>query len=224
MAPVLIDGRVVFFPGTASWTVACRRPCARVRDLGRYLLPVAARGRAGTRWTVRAGAGWATPAGWPCQSRAPTAVPDADMAAVRAQPGPHGVIDRPERAPRVLRSGWPVGYVNCSARRMQPEPEVAGRGVDRLRHPGRRPVAAAVVRRAQVRAALHHPARDAGRVARVDAASSRRRRAGSGTCSRRVRSGRAPGTSRRSTPRRCRSCRTGRSRWPGSGRPARCRS
>src|SRR4030095_7878610 len=42
-----------------------------------------------------------------------------------------------------------------------PESEVADRGVHGLRHAGRRPVPPAVVRRAQVRAALHHLARDA---------------------------------------------------------------
>src|SRR5262245_2241393 len=38
--------------------------------------------------------------------------------------------------------------------------EVAGRGVDGLRHARRRAIAPAVVGRAQVRAALHDPARD----------------------------------------------------------------
>ena len=46
------------------------------------------------------------------------------------------------------------------------EAQVAGRGVDGLRHPGGGPVAAAVVRRAQVRAALHDLARNARRIIR----------------------------------------------------------
>src|SRR6187399_972787 len=51
-----------------------------------------------------------------------------------------------------------------------PEPDVAGGGVDRLRHPRGGAVAQAIVRRAQVRSALHHPPRDANLIARVDAA------------------------------------------------------
>ena len=44
------------------------------------------------------------------------------MAAVQLSRARTSVVDRPERAPRVLRSGWPVGYVNCSARRMSRNP------------------------------------------------------------------------------------------------------
>lgn len=39
------------------------------------------------------------------------------------------------------------------------EAEMAGGGIDRLCHARRRPVAAAIIRRAQIRAALHHFAR-----------------------------------------------------------------
>src|SRR5262245_27837652 len=50
------------------------------------------------------------------------------------------------------------------------ESEVAGGGVHRLRHARCRAVAQAVVRCAEIRPALHHPARDADLgVARVDA-------------------------------------------------------
>src|SRR6185436_15900336 len=51
--------------------------------------------------------------------------------------------------------------------------EVAGRRVDRLRHARGRPVAAAIVRRAQERTALHHLARDGQRNARIEAALAR---------------------------------------------------
>ena len=88
------------------------------------------------------------------------------------------------------------------------EADVAGRRVDRLELARGRPVAQAVVRRAQVRAALDHPARDvlarrAGRAARALGG---------------VR-GSPPWSS---TPRRCRSRRAGRSRWAGTCRPATC--
>ena len=49
------------------------------------------------------------------------------------------------------------------------EPQVGGCRVDRLGHPGGRAVPPAVVGGAQVRAALHHPSRDRGGVAGVDA-------------------------------------------------------
>src|SRR5262249_4296913 len=41
------------------------------------------------------------------------------------------------------------------------EAEVAGGRIDRLRHPRRRPIAPAIIRRAQIRTTLHHLARDA---------------------------------------------------------------
>src|SRR5215208_644275 len=51
----------------------------------------------------------------------------------------------------------------CSSRAEHAaEPQVGGSGVDRLSHAGGRPVAAAVVGRAQVRAPLHHPAGNRG--------------------------------------------------------------
>ena len=99
------------------------------------------------------------------------------------------------------------------------------RRVDHLRLPRGGPVAEAVVGRAQVRAALDHPAREllarlpeqvavVGRGhARVAAGRSRdsRPRRGDGAC-----------TSPTSTPRRSPSCRRARSRSAGSCRPGRC--
>src|SRR4029079_17695071 len=61
------------------------------------------------------------------------------------------------------------------------EAEMTGCSVDRLRHPGGRAVAAAVVRRAQVRSALHDLARDARWILSVNAAyASRPATAGGG--------------------------------------------
>src|SRR4051812_21152673 len=50
---------------------------------------------------------------------------------------------------------------------------MAGRGIDRLGHARGGTIAAAVVRRAQERAALHHLARNLQRFARVEASLSR---------------------------------------------------
>ena len=107
-----------------------------------------------------------------------------------------------------------------SARRtMQRKPRWRRRGVDRLRLARRGPVAEAVVRRAEVRAALDHLARDVlARLAGVVALLGRRD-ARVGRDAARARDARRDGagrTSRSSTPRRCRSCRTGRSRSAGS--------
>ena len=104
------------------------------------------------------------------------------------------------------------------------EPEVAGRGVDRLRKARGRPVAAAVVGRAQVRAALDHLARNADRrlprIVAVVLAAPR------GLCGVQqaltASSGCLARTSRSSTPRRCRSCRGGRSRSAETRRPVTC--
>ena len=103
--------------------------------------------------------------------------------------------------------------------------DVARRRVDRLALAGGGAVAQAVVRCAQVRAALDHAARDvrarlpATRLASASHARVARRAAG------RRRGVGVPGGEEvaTSTPRRCRSCRTGRSRWAGTRRPARCR-
>ena len=103
---------------------------------------------------------------------------------------------------------------------------MAGGGVDGLREARRRTIAPAIVRRAEVRAALQHLARNPDlRLARVVALLLRRRRADScgmqhALVSRRP--GCAGGTSRSSIPRRCRSCRTARSRSAGTRRPATC--
>ena len=95
------------------------------------------------------------------------------------------------------------------------------RGVDGLRHARRRPIAPAVVRRAQVRAALHHLSRDAVSGERGSIAlRPPLRPAGSRGCSRRARSsacswipvgGPLPDVAR--------PCRAARSRWPERSRP-----
>ena len=90
-----------------------------------------------------------------------------------------------------------------------PEAEVAGRAVGRVGAARRHAVAAAVRLVAEVGAAAHRP----------------------GACPPAGRSGRAAGcagssrgrTSRRTTPRRCRSCCAARTRWAGRRRPAPCR-
>ena len=96
---------------------------------------------------------------------------------------------------------------------------MARRRVDLLRHPRGGSVAAAVVRRAQERAALHHPPRD--RRARRDTGHWSCLAPNGSDRSTRAALARARRTSRRSTPRRCRSCRRARIRWPGTTRPAR---
>ena len=98
------------------------------------------------------------------------------------------------------------------------EADVARRGIDRLRVTRRRTVAAAVVGRAQMRAALQDPARDprfrlAGIVALILAAAARV--LGDAAGFRRVRRVLRRRRSRSSIPRHCRSCREGRSRWAG---------
>ena len=95
------------------------------------------------------------------------------------------------------------------------ETEVACRRVDRLRVARRRPVAAAVVRRAQMRAALDDLAGNSCSPAGEGRSCLPRvRRADSPECS--TPSAHRPGalasTSRWSIPRHCRSCRGGRSR------------
>ena len=98
------------------------------------------------------------------------------------------------------------------------EADVARPGVHHLRPAGCRSVAQAVGVGAQVRAALDHACARSGTAAAPGRSSAPgHHRAGSparSTACRRRR-GAAGSTSRRSTPRRCRPCRTGRSRWPG---------
>ena len=100
-------------------------------------------------------------------------------------------------------------------------------GVHGLRTACGRAVAQAVGVRAQVRAALDDLATDPElRLARVEAglevAAARVLRGAARDCRRRRGAGWS--TSRRSTPRRCRPCRTARTRSPGSSPPARCGS
>src|SRR5436190_14132425 len=70
-----------------------------------------------------------------------------------------------ESAPRVTARSRSTGCRRASARLLvagrpneTAKAEMAGRGVHGLRHAGGRPVAAAIVRRAKVRASLHHSA------------------------------------------------------------------
>ena len=73
-----------------------------------------------------------------------------------------------------------------SGRTMQRKPRWHVERVDRLRHARRGAIAAAIVRRAQVRAALHHLARDcASRSCSGRSSLPARRRAGCRACSRR---------------------------------------
>ena len=103
---------------------------------------------------------------------------------------------------------------------------MARRGVDRLGMARGRAVAAAVVRRAEMRAALQHLARNADRAAGAGRSCRLQRRAARvlGNAAGLGRIGRvlAANTSRSSIPRRCRSCRARRSRWPERRAPARC--
>ena len=99
-------------------------------------------------------------------------------------------------------SGSPSGRLRCHL-------AAASRG---------RAVAPAVAGRAQVRAALQHPCAGSARGAVGGRGFARARRH-----SRMVWRRRAADTSRWSIPTRCRSCRGGRRRWAGEGRPERCR-
>ena len=102
---------------------------------------------------------------------------------------------------------------------------MAGRGIDRLRMPRRRAIAAAIIRRAQMRAALDDLARDFDvGLARVVAAllAAAARILGNAARLRRVGLVLGANTSRPSIPRHCRSCREGRSRSAETPSPARC--
>ena len=102
------------------------------------------------------------------------------------------------------------------------ETEVADRGIHGLRHARRRPVAPAVVRRAQVRAALHHLSRDANvRQARVVALLRLPAPGVLQGAAGVLDLARAPDTNPSSIPRRCPPSRTARSRSAGKTRPAR---
>ena len=105
-----------------------------------------------------------------------------------------------------------------------PEADVTRRGVDRLRMSSGGPIAPAVVRRAQVRAAFQYFAWYAYPwLARIVALVLARPRGFCGTQQAFAASAGCFGTtSRWSTPRRCRSCRRARSRWAGMRLRARC--
>ena len=103
------------------------------------------------------------------------------------------------------------------------EAEMAGRGVDRLRHARRGTIAPAVVRRAEIRSALGHAPRDrtSGRHGSKLFSSAPPR----GIVDRAAGALDRPGgsdTSRSSTPRHCRPCRRDHSRSPETHRRAMC--
>ena len=121
-------------------------------------------------------------------------------------------------------SCW-IGHSNARLTDDAAETDMAGRGVHRLRMTRRRAVAAAVIWRAQMRAALQHLTRDpdfglARVVARILTTAPRIDRNAAGLLSSRPRVG--VSTSRWSIPTHCRSCRRRHSRSAGMRPPARC--
>ena len=159
-----------------------------------------------------------------CQKR----VVDLDRKAVPGDAQCEHQEQQPERQPglyahKLGRLAWAAhaGRSRCHAAKS----DVARRRVDRLGMTRGRAVAAAIARRAQMRAALEHLARnfDVG-AGRSRSSPPPARRAGFAECSTpSARHPRAwPTTSRWSTPTRCRSCRGRRSRSAGMPSPARC--
>ena len=182
------------------------------------------------------------------EQRAAEAGPDVPAPMRGARPAHESLEDsdqrvRARRTPRSrlrrfrprARRGWrrpsaalPFSVPRRDSLRLQPAPrphdaaeaQVARGRVDGLRHARGGPVAAAIVRRAQVRAALHDLARNLDRLARIEAVFELAASGIARGAARRFGRPRAcSGTNPSSIPRRCRPCRRARSRSAETNRP-----